>query len=87
VCPHATVDTEVTLLELAGETENEEKGKTTRVGPKQKQTAGMEAADRCSKTTTAKENSTRCREKQKTPTKKYIIKDFKKNTADAAVDG
>jgi hypothetical protein len=37
---------------------------------RQKQTAGMEAADRCSKTTTAKESSTRCREKQKTPTKK-----------------
>ncbi len=35
-----------------------------------KQTAGMEAADRCSKTTTAKESSTRCREKQKTPGKK-----------------
>ncbi len=38
-----------------------------------KQTAGMEAADdRCSKTTTAKESSTRCREKQKTPGKKKI---------------
>jgi hypothetical protein len=37
---------------------------------RQKQTAGVEAADRCSKTTTAKESSTRCREKQKTPEKK-----------------
>jgi len=52
---------------------------------RQKQTAGVEAADRCSKTTTAKESSTRCREKQKTPKKKK--KDLKKNTADAAADG
>jgi hypothetical protein len=35
LCPHAPVDTKVTLQELVGETENEEKGKkTTRVGPK-----------------------------------------------------
>jgi hypothetical protein len=34
----------------------------------------MEAADRCSKTTTAKESSTRCREKQKTPGKKRFKK-------------
>jgi hypothetical protein len=46
---------------------------------RKKQTAGMEAADRCSKTTTAKESSTRCREKQKTPTKKKKKKtDLKK---------
>jgi hypothetical protein len=36
----------------------------------------MEAADRCSKTTTAKESSTQCREKQKTPTNFFFKKDL-----------
>jgi hypothetical protein len=54
---------------------------------RKKQTAGMEAADRCSNNTTAKESFTRYREKQKTPTQKKKKKNrFKKNTADAAVD-